>query len=59
MKEENIKKAKQLLDQILEIAKAQDAEFKRANIRGKGDQCVGDSWLVFHLENLKKLIEEK
>jgi|TARA_Y100000593_G_scaffold94271_1_gene192571 hypothetical protein len=59
MQEEDLKNAKQLLSQIIDIAKAQDLEWKKANMDKKGDQCVGDSWLVYHLIQLEKLLNKE
>lgn len=49
----------QLLDQIVEIAKAKDAAWKEIHKRlHKASQSVGEDSLVFHLERLRELIVE-
>ena len=54
----NDQKAK-LLNQIIEFAKTEDAKHKVDTIaRGKGQESVGDSWMVCHLNLLKELLEE-
>lgn len=55
MKNPQIKK---LLDQIIEKAEEDDRIHKAQKISSRGSQTVGDSWYVFNLKLLKKLIEE-
>ena len=47
-----------LLDQIIEKSKEEDDDRKREDI-AKGNLCNldGESWMVFHLKSLKRLIE--
>ena len=55
------KKAKvlDLLDQILEKAEEEDRLHKiRAHQNHNSAQAIGESWIVFHLKELKKLIQE-
>ena len=48
-----------LLDQILDEAKRQDEIHKLKAVKNhKGEQAVGESWLVYHLKNLRELIDE-
>lgn len=55
MNEQRVK----LLDQIIEFAKIEDARRKvDAIARGKGEETVGDNWMVCHLNLLKELLEE-
>lgn len=48
-----------LLDQILEQAKEDDAIHKAKNRQSKAMSTIGDSWYVFHLTLLKGLLEEE
>lgn len=55
-----MKKSLQMLDQIIEKAKFDDIEYKKIMIENhKASNTVGDSWMVFHLTELKKLIKEE
>ena len=48
-----------LLDQILDEAKRQDEIDKLEAIKNhKGKQAVGESWFIYHLKNLRELIDE-
>ncbi len=48
-----------LLNQILDEAKRQDEIHKLKAIENhKGEEAVGESWLVFHLEKLRELMDE-
>jgi hypothetical protein len=48
-----------LLDMIIEKAYLEDEEHKKKMIaRHKGSKAVGISWMCFHLEVLKGLLEE-
>ena len=52
------KKSEKLLSQIIEFAKAKDEEDKaKATESHQGSESVGESWLVFHLNLLDKLIK--
>ena len=56
----NKNKALTLLDSIISEAEIVDEQQKLKAIEdGKGSKAVGQSWLVFHLKNLKKLIDEE
>tara|TARA_B100000676_G_C17809253_1_gene696502 strand:- start:123 stop:299 length:177 start_codon:yes stop_codon:yes gene_type:complete len=47
-----------LLEQIIEKAEQDDRNWKSEMINsGKAQKAVGKSWMVFHLEILKELIE--
>ena len=48
-----------LLDQIIQKAKKDDEEHKAANLCGNAMKTVGESWMIHHLEGLKKLINEE
>ena len=56
MKETN--QAINLLDQIIEKAREDDATHKKKNLQSKGSQTVGDDWYVFHLELLRGMLAE-
>ena len=47
-------KAIELLDQIIDVARVEDAENK---IGAKAEDRLGDSWLIYHLESLKDVLE--
>ena len=48
-----------LLDQIIEKAKEEDEEHKRRAISmHRASQSVGESWVLFHLKELRSLISE-
>ena len=52
--------AVELLDQIIEKAKEDDRQHKiRALNAHKGQQAVGEGWMVYHLKKLKELIQTK
>jgi len=54
-----LKNANNLLDQIIESAKAEDDILKDYWISlGKGERAIGESFTVFHLRALKKLLNE-
>ena len=54
-----MRKSLQLLEQIIEAAENQDAEFKKNNASTKGSRTVGESWMVYHLKLLEELLEEE
>lgn len=54
----NKQKAIALLDQILEMAISDDAVHKIKNRKTKASATIGESWYVFHLKLLKRLLEE-
>ena len=46
-----------LLDQIIERAEYDDTELKKDMIdKNKGSEATGESWMVFHLKLLRKLM---
>ena len=49
-----------LLNQIIEHEEERDEkEAERWIAEGKGENAVGQSWTVFHLKVLKKLLENE
>ena len=56
--EKKIELALNMVNEMLEIARKADEEHIKASIAaGKGEQAIGESWQVFHLKNLKDLLE--
>ena len=54
----NLNRINNLLDQMVEKAETDDENQKKLDIaNGKGQRTVGESWMVFHLKNLKALIK--
>jgi len=54
-----LKTANNLLDQIIEAAAQDDAYLKDYWIsKAQGERAVGDSFVLFHLKVLKKLLNE-
>ena len=51
-------KVHDLIDQIIEYEKVKDEKHKRLNECGNASQTVGESFTLFHLKILKKLIDE-
>ena len=50
----------QLLDQIIEMAQAQEKFLKEANLKlNKATRTLGESSLVYHLKILRTLIQEE
>lgn len=48
------------LEQIIKKARQDDLEWKAAMIRShKAQRATGESWMVYHLEALKELIEKE
>ena len=59
MPNNNLQTANTLLDQIIEAARTDDEILKDYWInRGKGEKSIGESFVVFHLKALKKLLNE-
>jgi len=55
----NIESANNLLDQIIEAATQDNAYLKDYWIsKAQGEKAVGDSFVLFHLKVLKKLLNE-
>ena len=48
-----------LLDQIIEYAIIIDERGKEKAKNGQAEQAIGESWMVHHLKELKKLSEEE
>ena len=56
----NKKKQLQLLNQIIEMASLEDAEYKRRMIKQhEASKSIGESWMVHHLKALRGLIDNK
>ncbi len=47
-----------LLDQIIEYAVIMDKREKGKAMNGQAEQAIGESWMVYHLKELKKLSKE-
>lgn len=59
MPNNNTQTANSLLNQIIEAATADDEILKDYWIsQGKGERAVGESFVIFHLKALKKLLNE-
>ena len=59
MPNNNSQTANSLLDEIIEAATADDEILKDYWIsKGKGERTVGESFVIFHLKALKKLLNE-
>ena len=54
-----MRKSSELLDQIIEVAKAGDLEQRKKNMKNKASQVMGDSWMVFHLKQLKEALQQE
>ena len=54
-----MKKSEELLNQMIEIAKAEDLKLKEKETKGNGSRTVGESWMTFHLRLLKELLERE
>jgi len=48
-----------LLDQIIEYAAVMDERGKEGARNGQAEKAIGESWMVYHLKELKKLSQEK
>ena len=54
-----LKNANNLLDQIIEAATEQDEHLKDYWIsKAEGEKAIGESFVLFHLKVLKKLLNE-
>ena len=59
MPNNNTEKVNNLLDQIIEAAQRDDEYLKDYWLTsGQGEKTIGDSFVVFHLKVLKKLLNE-
>lgn len=55
-----MKESLKMLDQIIEKARFDDLQYKKQMIqKHEASKSVGESWMVFHLLELKKLIQEE
>ena len=54
-----MKKSVKLLNQMIEIAEADDLELKKMETKGKGSLTVGESWMAFHLKLLRELLKQE
>ena len=53
-------KSLQLLEQIIELAKAKDESWKQIHRQlHQASQSIGEDTIVFHLQQLKELIQEE
>ena len=56
----SLKNAKNLLNQIIEEAEEDDRRHKIKSIKAaNGEQAIGKSWMIYHLNVLKKLLNEE
>lgn len=57
---QNIKRALNLVDELLKMAVMQDEEHRKQALKEhKGSQAIGNSFMVFHLRKLKQLLSEE
>ena len=57
--DKKLKTANNLLDQIIEAATEQDEHLKDYWIsKAEGEKAIGESFVLFHLKVLKKLLNE-
>ena len=55
-----MKDSLKLLNQIIEKAEIEDLEYKRKMIeKHKASKSIGESWMLFHLKQLKELVERE
>ena len=55
-----MKRSINLLNQIIEKAEAEDLEYKQKMIKNhKASKSIGESWMIFHLKQLKEVIEKE
>ena len=54
-----MKKSEKLLNQMIEIAEADDLELKKKETNGNGSRIIGKSWMTFHLRLLKELLGQE
>tara|TARA_Y100000310_G_scaffold146412_1_gene145726 strand:+ start:2004 stop:2276 length:273 start_codon:yes stop_codon:yes gene_type:complete len=55
---QKIEKALVLLYELIELAEIKDEEHKKQSIAmGKGEEAVGESFSVFYLKMLRKILE--
>jgi|TARA_R110000824_G_scaffold203523_1_gene388050 hypothetical protein len=54
-----MKKSGKLLNQMIDVTKADDLELKRRETKGNGALTVGESWMTFHLKQLRELLKQE
>ena len=55
-----MKESLKMLDQIIEKARFDDLQYKKQMIQQhEASKSIGESWMVLHLLELKKLIQEE
>ena len=55
-----MKDSLKLLNQIIEKAEIEDLEYKREMLeKHKASKSIGESWMLFHLKQLKELVEKE
>ena len=54
-----MKTSLKLLNQIIEVAEADDLELKKVSLRKKASLTAGDSWMVFHLKLLREALKKE
>ena len=54
-----MKKSEKLLNQMIEVAEADDLELKKRETKGNGSLAIGESWMTFHLRLLKELLGQE
>lgn len=58
-KNKKLEQASNLLNQIIDRATKEDVIHKQKMIAlHKGEQAIGESWMVFHLKALRELFEK-
>ena len=57
---EKIERAINLIEEMVAVRKEKDEKHKEDAIaRGKGEQAIGDSWEVFYLNMLAKILKDE
>jgi len=54
-----MKTSLKLLNQMIEVAEADDLESKKTNFAKKASLTVGDSWMIFHLKLLREALQKE
>jgi hypothetical protein len=55
-----MKKSIEMLDQIIEKARFDDLQYRKQMIKQhEASKSVGESWMIFHLLELRKLITKE
>ena len=56
---EKIEKAVGLIEEMIAVCKEKDEKHKKEAVaRGQGEQAIGESWEVFYLNMLLKILED-